>query len=204
MISKKFLFTSDLLGHIKVWSLRGNKLIKDFGKAHNDQIRSIICTNDEKYLISSDISGVIKLWSISTNFKLIKTTVNVHTGSIFSMTVTKNSEYLYTSSLNGEIKQFGIDQRDGKIQLVQNFGKFHEGEISVILATNQNLLLTSDTKSNVKMWWIDSITSSTTFDKNIQVLEKVGCMAVTYSGKHLFCGTYEGSIIKYDLEDSDF
>lgn len=198
--TRKYFFTSEVKGYIKVWNTRSNKLLKDLGKIHNDHIRSIACTTDEKYLITSDVSGIIQVWSIPKNFKLIKKTVNVHQGELYCINITPDNKYLYTSSFDGELKQFGIAQRDGMIQLVKNFGRVHDCEIRSILINPLNTcLFTGDSKSNMKKWLTHS--EETIYESDCQnALDKITTMCITKNGKYIFVGTNGGTLTRYLTE----
>ena len=62
----EYLFTSDVLGTCKQWSIKKVNLVRDMGRIHESAIRCIICSEDSKYLFTSDIDGVVKQFLVTS------------------------------------------------------------------------------------------------------------------------------------------
>jgi hypothetical protein len=59
---KKMLLGHDR-GHLKLISLTGGELLKDFGKVFDDEITGIVIKSDKKFFFTSSISGELKQWN---------------------------------------------------------------------------------------------------------------------------------------------
>ena len=154
------LFTSDIKGNLKQWTIAGNTvLLKEWEKPH-DLILSIDATEDGQFLFTSDGYGNLKQFDIASG-ELTYDYEKVHDSAIRKIKATKDSKYLFTADDKGNIKQWLIEA----YSLVRDFGKAHQHEIRSIIPTSDNKFLFSiDKIGNLKQWFVKDTTENDEID----------------------------------------
>jgi hypothetical protein len=61
------LLVGDERGHLKLISSIDGKLIKDFGKIHENAISGIVITLNQKFFFTCSCFGVLKQWDYQDN-----------------------------------------------------------------------------------------------------------------------------------------
>ena len=61
------IHVSNSTGNLRKYNIEDGSLIKDFGQAHEGQIRSTSVTHDKKSLFTSDDQGCVKQWDVETS-----------------------------------------------------------------------------------------------------------------------------------------
>ena len=103
-ICSNYAFTSDSHGNIKQFDCDSCKLSHDYGRVHNDEIRSITCSNFS--LFTSDHKGHLKQFNFHDN-SLMQDYGKLQDGGIENLMMEGNM--LITSGRRGVLRQYELD-----------------------------------------------------------------------------------------------
>lgn len=117
------MFSACFDGILVQWSILDLKVIKNFGKIHSGEIRSIACTQDSKYIFTSDSKGQLKLFSIYGQILLKDFTSQLGMNIGITCIILSNNIYidedndgindsqlhLYLSTESGQIKYLNLE-----------------------------------------------------------------------------------------------
>jgi WD40 repeat protein len=110
----KYIFTSDQFynGHVKQFSVRTGKMIKDFGEEFwGEGIRSIITTPDGKYLFAAGNHGHLKQICLESQ-QVVHDYGRIHNESIDCLETTRDSKWLFTGNPEGHLKRISVEKRE--------------------------------------------------------------------------------------------
>lgn len=190
------LFTSELDGTLKKWSLKSLSLIQSFSQAHDTAICSMALTSDDNSLFTSDTSGCLKFWSVK-KLTVLKNYGVVHSNSIYSITLTCDDRFLFTSDSSGFLKQWNVKER----KLAKDYGKVHEkGILTLTITHDGKYLFTSDLNGVLKQW---SVKDRKIFRHHGQLDESGLCTLIpSLDSKCLFISSFSGYFYQWRIREN--
>ena len=129
----EFLFKGDLEGHLQQFSIKKQKLVRNFGKVAKSEITQIVFSLDQKTGFIGDSSGYIYqfVFQKTGEMKFVKdfkvcTSISRYKSGVCSFLITRNGRYLIIGDKNGCIKVWNIK----RCMLVKGMLKIHDGWVS--------------------------------------------------------------------------
>lgn len=80
----EYLFISNSIGYIVMWSVLEKRIVNNFGKSHSSMICDMAVTSDNIFLISRDVESNLKQWKIKDQ-KLVNSFGEMTNGPIIKM-----------------------------------------------------------------------------------------------------------------------
>jgi hypothetical protein len=107
----KYIFTSCILshlGHLRQFSVRHGKMIKNYGKIFETiGMWAIITTPDNKWLFAASSDSQLKQISLESQ-QVVHDYGKIHDKSFTCLETTRDSKWLFTGSWDGHVKRISV------------------------------------------------------------------------------------------------
>ena len=110
----KHLWTNsgEPFAHVKQFSVRNGKMVKDFGPIFgNDPTKSVMTTSDNNYLFAASYGGKLKQVSLKSQ-KAVNDYGEVHDHGVSCMETTRDSKWLIICTFYQDVIRFSVEHRE--------------------------------------------------------------------------------------------